>query len=106
MNKMYLLIPLVSYLLVSTTHAADITEEDMSQCHHYSSLVAKYQAAKQSHKTLDQALSGVDNPSERLLAEKVYSDIDVNYRVSDIKRKLFEQCVKSFALMRENERNS
>lgn len=106
MTKKYIVISIFSYLMLSTAYAADLTEEDMSQCHTYSSLAAKYQAAKQAHKSLDEALRGVDNPNERLLAEKVYSEIDQSYRVAEIKRKLFEQCVKSFALMRESERHS
>lgn len=106
MNKKYIILLILSCFMLSPTYAADITEEDMSQCHTYSSLAAKYQAAKQAHKSLDEALQGVDSLSEKLLAEKVYSDIDESYRVSEIKRKLFEQCVKSFAQMRENERKS
>ncbi len=102
--KLFLVL-FVNLGLVSA-YAADLTEDDMAQCHTYSSLAAKYQAAKQAHKSLDEALQGVENPSERILAEKVYSEVDEHYRVPEIKLKLFEQCVKSFAQMRENERKS
>jgi len=91
---------------LSTAYAGDITDDDFSQCHHYSSLAAKYQAAKQADKSLDEILVGVDDRAERQLATQIYQEVDQRYRPSEIRKRLFDQCLKSFAVMRENERHS
>lgn len=106
MKKHYLVISTFLLSAASMSYAADLTEDDMSQCHHYSSLAAKYQAAKQAHKSLEEALLGVDDGAERQLATEIYDSIDARYGVAEIKLELFQHCVKSFAQMRENERKS
>lgn len=91
---------------MTTVSAAELSSDDLTKCHHYSSLAAKYQIAKQQGKTLEQALENVDNPNERILANKVYKEIDHNYNVAEIRKELFKQCAKSFAEYRDNEINS
>jgi hypothetical protein len=106
MNIRHIVIPACLSLSLSSVYAGDLTDDDMSQCHQYSSLAAKYQAANQAHKTLDEALEGVDDQAERSLASEIYSAIDPHYGVAQIKMELFKHCVKSFAQMRESERKS
>jgi hypothetical protein len=84
-------------------YTAELTAEDIAQCHQYSALAAKYQAAKQAGHSLQDVLKGITSKSEIQFATQIYNDIDAQYSTTEIRRVLFQQCAKSFSVYRENE---
>ncbi len=97
---------LTSWSIISTIQAAELSQQDIVQCHQFSALAAKYQRKKQTGISLEDALKGIDILSEINLAKQIYKDFDQNYSPALIRRQLFEECAKSFAELRENERTS
>lgn len=93
-------------LNIHTIDAAELTSEDIAQCHQYSALAAKYQAAKQAGRSLQEVLKDIKTESEIQFATHIYTDIDTHYSITEIRRILFKQCAKSFSAYRENERTS
>jgi hypothetical protein len=101
---------LVIYLAFSSiftsAQAAELSKQDIMQCHQFSGLAAKYQIKKQSGISLEDALKDIETSSEINLAKQIYKDFDQSYSPGLIRRQLFDECAKSFAEYRENERTS
>jgi hypothetical protein len=105
MTKLILL-TLSTVWLSGSVFADELSVEDLTQCHHYSSLATQYHIAKQQGQTLEQVLSNTQNENEKRLATKVFEDINGSYHVSEMRKVLFQQCAKSFATYRANELRS
>ncbi len=97
---------LVCSPLFPTVQAAELSQQDLMQCHQFSALAAKYQIKKQTGISLDDALHGIVLTAEISLAKQIYEKFDQSYSPSVIRKQLFEECAKSFAEVRENERSS
>jgi len=104
--KLIMVACLTFWSIISTVQAAELSQQDIMQCHQFSSLAAKYQIKKQSGISLEDALQGIDITAEINLAKQIYKDFDQSYSPALIRRQLFEECAKSFAEFRENERTS
>jgi hypothetical protein len=92
--------------LFSFAHAAELSEQDIMQCHQFSGLAANYQSKKQAGISIEEAIKNSATPAEVNLAKQIYDAFDSGYSPALIRRQLFDECAKSFAAVRENERTS
>ena len=99
-------ISLVVWLTLGSALAAELSQADIMQCHKFSALAAKYQTKKQAGISLEKALKDIVLPSEINLAKQIYKDFDQSYSPALMRKQLFDECAKSFAVFRENERSS
>jgi len=92
--------------LFSFAHAAELSQQDIMQCHQFSGLAANYQSKKQAGISFEEAIKNSTTSAEAHLAKQIYDSFDSGYSPALIRRQLFNECAKSFATVRENERTS